>query len=370
MDPAALLAELIRHRTDNPGGDEPSICRMLSRALAELGADEVSVVEVPRAEGTGAYVAARWGEPHTIINAHVDTVPANSGWTVDPWEGVVTADRVIGLGAADTKGAIAATLVALEGKKPRNVGVVFSGDEERTGTCIRHFLASPWAQVVKRAVVCEPTGRTVGVRHRGCVALSAEVMGRGGHSSGADHMPKPVVTMARLAVGLDEIGRRWLDRGPADMKGLCMNVAAIEGGVAFNVVPNRASLTFSVRPPPGFDTAAFEAELAASARAAGEGIETRTVMSMSPFETRDVAPFRALLGSLPRAESTLPFWTEAALFSSVGIDSVVIGPGDIAQAHAPDEFVTKSDLEWAVEVFSQVIARASGGGGGGAPRVD
>ncbi|MRG90418.1 M20/M25/M40 family metallo-hydrolase [Polyangium spumosum] len=363
MDPAALLAELIRHRTDNPGGDEPSICRMLSRSLAALGADEVAVVEVPRDEGTGAYVVARWGEPHTIINAHVDTVPANSGWTVPPWEGVITEDRVIGLGAADTKGAIAATLVALEGQKPRNVGVVFSGDEERTGTCIKHFLSSSWAQVIKRAVVCEPTGRAVGVRHRGCVAMSAEVKGRGGHSSGADQMPKPIVTMARLALGLDEIGRRWLDRGPADMKGLCLNVASIEGGVAFNVVPNRAALTFSVRPPPGFDVATFEAELEASARAAGEGIETQTVLSMSPFETRDVAPFRALLGSLPRAEATLPFWTEAALFSAAGIDAVVIGPGDITQAHAPDEYVTKSDLQWAVEVFRQVITRASGSAG-------
>jgi len=362
MDAARLLRELIQHRTDNPGGDEPSICRTLSRALQERGADEVEIVEVPRDAGPGAYVLARWGEPHTIINAHVDTVPANSGWTVNPWEGVIAEDRVIGLGAADTKGAIASTLVALDSARPKNLGVLFSGDEERTGTCIRHFLdKNPWAKLIKRAIVCEPTGRTVGVRHRGCVALSAEVEGRGGHSSGADHMPRPIVTMAKVAVSLEALGTRWLDRGPADMKGLCLNVASIEGGVAFNVVPQRAELTFSVRPAPGFDLNAFEAELGEIARAAGEGIKTRTVLALSPFETKDIDPFRGLLGSFPRAEATLPFWTEAAVFSKEGIDAVVIGPGDISQAHAPDEFVLKSDLDWAVELFSQVIRRAATG---------
>lgn len=358
MDVAELLAELIRHPTHNPGGDEPAICRTLERALRDRGADEVLVAHVPREEPSaqaGAYVLARWGEPRTVINAHIDTVPANSGWTVDPWAGIVTSDRVIGLGAADTKGAIAATLAALESVKPHNVGVLFSGDEERTGTCIKHFLASDWARVIERAIVCEPTGRTVGVKHRGCNAFVAEVEGRGGHSSGADHMHRPIVTMGKLAVSLDELATRWLDRGPEDMKGLCLNVASIEGGVAFNVVPNQASLTFSIRPPPGFDLQAFEAEVMDHARRAHEHVRMRSVLSMVPFATRDAAPFRKLLGGLTGPEATLPFWTEAAAFSQAGIDAVVIGPGDILQAHAPDEFVTKSDLAWAVDVFKHVL---------------
>jgi acetylornithine deacetylase len=361
VDAPSLLAELIRHRTDNPGGDEVALCRYLERALRDRGADEVTVVEVPRDEhgkARGGYVFARWGEPRTLINTHIDTVPANSGWTVDPWAGVITDDRVVGLGAADTKGAIASALVALETNKPRDLGVLFSGDEEVNGTCVHHFLASPWARAIQRAIVCEPTGRAVGVRHRGVVAVEAHVQGQGGHSSGADRMPRPIVTMARLAVELDALGARWIDRGPEDMRGLCMNVASIGGGVAFNVVPDRASLTFSVRPPPGFDAQGFAAELAESARRAGEGVRTQAVLERLPFATRDIEPFRALLGAHPRAEATLPFWTEAAEMSQAGIDAVVIGPGDIAQAHAPDEFVTKSDLAWAVDLFANVIQKA------------
>ena len=362
MDVAELLAELIRHPTHNPGGDEPAICRMLEGALRDRGADEVVVVHVPRDEpstAVGAYVLARWGEPRTIINAHVDTVPPNSGWTVDPHAGIVASDRVIGLGAADTKGAIAAALVALDSVKPHNVGVLFSGDEERTATCIKHFLSSEWANVIERAIVCEPTSRAVGVKHRGCNAFVAEVEGRGGHSSGADHMPRPIVTMAKLAVSLDELAMRWLDRGPEDMLGLCLNVASIEGGVAFNVVPDEASLTFSIRPPPGFDMQAFEAEIMAHAKRASEKVRIRHVLSMVPFATRDAAPFRKLFGGLTGPESTLPFWTEAAVFAQAGIDAVVIGPGNIEQAHAPNEFVTKSDLAWAVDVFEHVLTAAS-----------
>jgi len=231
----------------------------------------------------------------------------------------VTSDRVIGLGSADTKGAIAATLTALDSVKPHNVGVLFSGDEERSGTCIRHFLTTEWAKVIQQAIVCEPTGRSVGVKHRGCVAYVAEVQGKGGHSSGADFMPRPIVTMAKLAVSLDELAHRRLDLGPPDMKGLCLNVASIEGGVAFNVVPNQAALTFSIRPAPGFDAESFEAEVLDHARRTGQNVQLRAVLNLVPFGNRNPEPFRKLLGHLPEREITVPFWTEAAMFIYCGL---------------------------------------------------
>src|SRR5439155_27069569 len=98
---------------------------------AALGADAVTVAGAPRSDGSpGAYVFARWGSPRRVINAHVDTVPANSGWTRSPWQPHVADGKLYGLGAADTKGAIGATLVALAREPPRDVGVLFSGDEE------------------------------------------------------------------------------------------------------------------------------------------------------------------------------------------------------------------------------------------------
>src|SRR5215470_6030063 len=96
-DPIELLKRLVAIDTHNPGGDEPR----------KRGAS-VRVVEVPREGATGAYTIATWGTPRLLINAHVDTVPVNLGWSADPFTARVADGRVVGLGACDTKSAIAA----------------------------------------------------------------------------------------------------------------------------------------------------------------------------------------------------------------------------------------------------------------------
>ena len=353
-----ILVELIGVRTDNPGGDELALCTLLGGMLTDRGADSADVVSVPREPSGGGYVFARFGQPRTLINVHVDTVPANTGWTRDPFSALVTRDRIIGLGAADTKGAIAAVLVALERVRPSGVGVLFSGDEERSTTCLRAFIESGGATGVQRAIVCEPTRRFAGVRHRGVSGYRARYVGSGGHSSRADVMPKPIVTLARLAVALDAIGLRHLDAGPEGMKGLCMNVASLEGGVAFNVVPDEATLAWSVRPPPGFDREALDAELAAAMRAVDPSIEVVDRLGHIPFECTDRTAFDALLGDHTAGDASLDFWTEAAILAEHGVNAVVIGPGDIAQAHAADEWVSRDDLAWAIAMFTHVFSNA------------
>lgn len=363
--PADLLARLIQHRTTNPGGDEPGLCRALAAMLSERGADDVVVELVPRpdGDGTGAYVYARFGAPALMLNAHIDTVPINRGWTRDPFGGASEGGNLYGLGAADTKGAVAAALCALERERPDGLAILFSGDEEHGASCMRAFLASPRAAGIERALVSEPTSRRAVIRHRGVAAARAEVTCSGGHSSRVDGMAKPMVALARLAVELDQLGRRWLDRGPPGMNGLCMNIAGFDGGVAFNVVPDRAAMTFSYRPPPGCDRAELDRDLTeAVARAAleeGPAVRIARVMDRGAFGTADVDRFRPILGDrLVDAAGELDFWTEAAVLAEVGIDAVVIGPGEVAQAHAADEHVSIADLEWATDLYAEVFRRS------------
>lgn len=358
-EPTALLRELISYRTVNPGGDEPALCRYLGDALRDRGADHVDIVDVTVGARHGAYVYARYGTPRLLINAHVDTVPVNQGWTRDPFVAVVEpgedGERLYGLGACDTKAAIAAILCALNEVRPDGVAVLFSGDEERTSTCLRAFLDAGRHEGIHRAIVCEPTRRAGGILHRGVRAYRARSQGAGGHSSRADHMPKPIVTLARLAVALDELGRRHLHAGPEEMKGLCANVAAIDGGVAFNVVPDEGLLWFSVRPPPGFDGDAFDAEVEATARGIDPAIAVERVVNRPPFACGDPDGFRALLGAHVSEYVGLDFWTEGATLAETGIDAIVLGPGDIAQAHGADEFVPVADLGWATALFRDVF---------------
>jgi acetylornithine deacetylase len=360
---AAILAELVARRTVNPGGDELALCEDLALRLARFDPDAVEVVEDERPSGRGAYVFARWGAPTVLFNAHVDTVPVNRGWSRDPFTLTREGDRLIGLGACDTKGAIAAILAAIERDgPPRDAALLFSGDEELGTRALRGFLGSGRGAGIERAIVCEPTARRIGVAHRGVVAYRAELSAEGGHSSRADHMDNPLVALARLAVDAAALGRARARSGPPTMPGLCLNVAGLDGGVAFNVVPEQAALSLSIRPAPGFDRAEFDGELARRAAAAHPGIAIRPVLDHHPFASRDPDGFRPLFGAALERATPLDFWTEAAVLAEAGIDAVVVGPGDIAQAHAADEYVTLDDLAWAVDLFAGALAATGGRG--------
>jgi acetylornithine deacetylase len=360
---ASYLAPMIAIRTQqasagDAGGDERALCEHLAPMLRDRGADAVEVVDAPRGHGgPGAFVYARWGQPRWILNAHVDTVPANRGWSRDPWTPTREGDRLYGLGTADTKGAIACALAAADEVRPRDCALLFSGDEERGTASIVAFLQSTRLDGLRTALVCEPTARTAGVRHRGVLAYAASVRGKGGHSSRADDMHKPIVSLARLAVALDDVARAERHVGPSGMTGLCMNVAALDGGVAFNVVPEHATLTFSLRPYPGFDRAAWDARLAALAHAADPAITVELRTDHAPFAAREPDKLATwLAGPAPVA---VDFWTEAALWSAAGVDAIVCGPGDIGQAHAADEHVTLDDLGWATSLYADLFARGA-----------
>ena len=351
------LARLVAFDTQNPGGDEPALARYLRDRLQQHVPDVLEVVEVPRVRQRGAYVYAAWGRPRVLVNAHLDTVPPSPGWGAAPHRPRVESDRLIGLGAADVKGSIAAILKALDLARPTNLAILFSGDEECAGTVMMAFLASARREGLAQAVVCEPTRCGPGTRHRGVLAMEVTVGGEGAHSSRADDLPAPIAELAYAAVALHGWGQARRNVGPPGFPGMCMNVAKLAGGVAFNIVPEQATLIFSLRPPPGVDIDTLESELADLVHAHVPRADIATPVASAAFATRDFAAFVPLLGEVgPPCD--LGFWTEAALLSGAGIDAVVFGPGDIRQAHAPDEFVSLAQLERARDVFVQLIHAA------------
>jgi len=355
------LAKLVAFDTQNPSGDERPLCEELAADLRRLGARNVEALS------TGAHhgVFACFGEgtPRVLLNAHVDTVPATHGPDGHPFELADRGGRLYGLGAADTKGAIAAILEAIAQRntatgQPRGFGVLLSGDEEREGSVVRAFLAGGRARGFERAIVCEPTGLAVGTRHRGISSIEVEATSPGGHSSLADALPAPVVALARAAVALDALARRLRAAGPPGFPGICLNLAAIEGSAAFNTVPPSARLVGSLRPAPGADVAALLGDLERAARdaAAPDAVTWRVPHANPPFSTRDVAAFSPLLGDRARDPVDLGFWTEAALYAEAGIDAVVFGPGHVEQAHSPGEFVALDELEAARDTFARILA--------------
>lgn len=216
------------------------------------------------------------------------------------------------------------------------------------------FLASKYATAIEEVIVCEPTARVAGTAHRGIFGQTATLTGPGGHSSRADFEKKPIAQLARLAVALDELGTRMRASGPEGMKGLCMNIAGLAGGVAFNVIPARGDLTYSIRPYPGFDRAAWDREVVGLAHAIDPAITFADTIENVPFACDDMI---GLVEGFAQRVGILDFWTEAAMWARAGKKAIVIGPGDIAQAHSADEWVSLVDLDWAVDLFRSLLAR-------------
>ncbi len=325
--------------------------RYLEETLARFSPDSLYVDQVPRSRGKrdSAYVLAIWGQPETLLNVHIDTVPSGDGWTGDPLTLRREADRVIGLGTSDIKGAAACILAALETITPQNVAVLFSGDEEHGSEVMPAVIASGGVSEVRRAIVCEPTSCRVGRAHRGMLAISAGFAGPGGHSSLSDITPRPLLEAARLAARVGDYADEHLEFGTAPFKGLCVNIGDIESDGAYNVIPTTAKLWLSLRPPPGDDVRQREADI----YALGEGAELDTIVAFKPFATKDMAAFADVFGETDIVD--LPYWTEAAMLSEAGINTVVYGPGNLEQAHKPDEYVEIAQLEAATALYAKAL---------------
>jgi acetylornithine deacetylase len=357
-DPVELLTELVRFRTDVNEGNERAIAEHLAKLLRERRPDSVEIGDVPRANGkTASWVYAKYGTPKVLVNAHLDTVPPNSEWSADPFTARIQDGKLFALGACDTKGAAASILCALDDARPTDTGILFSGDEEFSSVVMRWFVASPHHAGIERAIVCEPTNLRVGTRHRGFHAFEVAVEGPGGHSSRADDTYAPIARLSRLAVAFDAWGQRHKGIGPGGFPGMCLNLAKLDGGVAFNVIPPIGRLLVSFRAPPGADVPAIGEELRAIAAKEVPEAKFSFLRENVPFATKHHPDFVPLLGDRASKPIDLGFWTEAALLANSGVDAVVIGPGDIAQAHGPDEWVPIDELHQARAMFAAMFSR-------------
>ena len=355
MDAERWLEKLCAFDTRNPEGVEQPLLECCAEALRGFSPDELVLETVPRERGgspTG-YVFARFGRPKLMVNVHIDTVPVSGAWSGSPFELRRSGERLIGLGASDTKGSAAALLASLHQQSPRDFAVLISGDEEFGNDAMNAFLASRPLDEVELCVVCEPTEGRFASSHRGVLSYEIVVRGPGGHSSLADERRKPALELAHVAVRLGEIAGQHLDKG-----GLCLNIAELKTGAAFNVIPSSASLVVSARPAPGVALSAVRAELESAIHAASEGAEVLVHTAHPSFAMRAPEALGAYLGGAPEL-AFVPFWTEAALFTERGVNAVVFGPGDIDQAHAADESIDRKKLAEAQALFTRLLrARA------------
>ncbi|MFW5927238.1 MAG: acetylornithine deacetylase [Wenzhouxiangella sp.] len=350
------LAPLVACDSQNPPRTITAGSSMFGYIRSKLEAAGFAIELTDHGEGHVNLFACR-GEPEVLFNCHLDTVPVGGGWTRPPLELTVDDGRAFGRGSCDIKGAAAALLAVAE-TTTAPMALLFSSDEEGAGPCcVRRFLETAHHRRWKQAVVCEPTRCLAIVSHRGFLSVKGYFTGRSGHSS----------ELRALDDNANHRLARWLTsaleycRGEASAgRPTCFNAGLVTGGTKSNVIAPDAFVHYSARLGPGrSNDALFEAlsGLAGADRHARWEIPFSGPPLPAAGQNDEAAVAFCRRNDLEIGEP-VDFWTEASLFSAAGIPALVLGPGDIAQAHAADEWVALEQLDGARVRYQRIVEHA------------
>jgi acetylornithine deacetylase len=296
---------------------------------------------------------------------HTDTVPYDPNWT-DATNLTERDGRLYGRGSCDTKGFIAAALTALNAidlsqlKKP--LALIFTADEE-IGLRGAKQLAEAKPLRVRYSIVGEPTSLKPIRAGKGYSLAEVIVKGREAHSAYPSLGASAVFRAARLINHLESIAVQLKeDQHPAfDPPYTTLNIGLIHGGSAKNVLAGECRFTLEWRPIPtqssGYLLNLFRTAIQEETQKDPDfQCEVEASRQDTGFETSPDSPLIKMLEQATGLESgTVAFGTEAAQMMTLGSESVVIGPGDIREAHRTGEFVPVHELERCAEILRQSI---------------
>jgi len=362
----AILGDLIAFPTVSADSNLDMIVYMAE--LLEASGARVDLIAA--ASGTKANLFATLGPERDggiLLSGHSDVVPVtDQDWSHDPFTMVEEAGRLYGRGACDMKGFIAATL-AMAPKLAARVGdrplhFAFTYDEETGCLGARHL-----AEVLKArgltpgiAIIGEPTEMRIIEGHKGCHEYTTRFHGLPGHGSAPDHGVNAVEYAVRYVHHLLGLKDRLREMAPDGSRfeppWTTINVGALTGGVAHNVIAPTAEIDWEMRPVQP-DDAAFvhdslralcETELLPRMRAVHPeaSIEVEVIGEVAGLVPTGENEARRIMAELTGANTAdvVAFGTEAGIFQALGTDVIVCGPGSIEQAHKPDEYIALDQL--------------------------
>ncbi|HYJ59837.1 MAG TPA: M20 family metallopeptidase [Actinomycetota bacterium] len=369
-----LVRALIAARSENPLQTEDEAAELAAAFLTGIGADP----EIVRGEAGRPSVVATIGDPagpSLAWNGHLDTVPAGSPdtWSHPPFAGDVVDGRLVGRGATDMKGAIAAALVA--GAALVRAGLPLAGslafhlaaDEELAGWHGTRVLRDRGLLTQDACIVGEPTDLRIALAERGGAWMTATSYGAAAHGSRPHEGVNAITNMARFLLRLPE-------GLPDTIHPLCgpptVNAALIQGGSAPNMVPDRCVVEIDRRIVPGETSAdavlapfhAIVEDLRHDDPSVRIDVEVRewTDAAESSGDSVVAALARAAIGAetgTPGLDDGFTGITDARFYiNDAAIPTIIFGPGTLAVAHAADEWVAVEDLVTAARAYARVFA--------------
>jgi acetylornithine deacetylase len=341
----------------------------LANWLEPLGF-EVVVSPIEGRPGKANLIATRGhGTGGLVLSGHTDTVPLDEHlWKTDPFKLTEKEDRWYGLGTCDMKSFFALIIEALAGLESKTfqhpLTILATADEESSMSGARALQAAELSGA-RFAIIGEPTSLAPVTCHKGIMMLSLLVSGRSGHSSNPELGNNALDATARV---LDELCSFRADmkeryRDPAfEVDYPTLNLGCIHGGDNPNRICDHVDLSFDVRVLPGMDNALVMHEIDERLRPKLEDLGLSAELKLlhpwvQPFESSgdDLAVvMQDLTGSEPRS---VAFATEAPFLTELGLETVVMGPGSIDQAHQPNEYVDLKQLDPSVAIIRALIGK-------------
>ncbi|WP_076436423.1 acetylornithine deacetylase [Bosea sp. TND4EK4] len=380
MTPKEMLAKLVSFNTESQRSNLDLIhfCRDY---LASLGVESRLA---PSPDGQKANLYATIGAQAAggvVLSGHTDVVPvAGQAWTSDPWTLTERDGKLYGRGTCDMKGfdaialALAPEMLAAPLKRPIHIALSYDEEVGCRGARVLIEAMAKDGYSPSAVIVGEPSMMKVVTGHKGGLRMRTTVRGHAVHSSRIDVGVSAVMVAGELIHWHNETMARNKAQTPAtngfEPPYSTLHVGVVEGGTAVNIAAEHCSFTHEVRCIPGerqedyvalYKAKLAEIEPAMKAIAPEAGIDfevTSDTPAMGP-ETDGAAEAlcRRLTGDNGR--HVVAYGTEGGLFQRAGWSTVVCGPGDIAQAHQPDEFLSVAQLEAGTAFIRSLIADLS-----------
>lgn len=345
------------------------VIELLASWFGDLG---FSTQIIPLAQTGKANLIATLGtgDGGLVLAGHSDTVPYDDNrWSNDPFKLTEKDGKLFGLGATDMKGFFPVILAAVKpflDKPLKHPLIILATADEESSMSGARALAASGKPKARYAVIGEPTELTPIRMHKGIMMEAIRVRGQAGHSSnpalGKSALDAMTQVMNELISLRGELQVKYRNPGFA-VQTPTLNLGCIHGGDGANRICGECELHFDLRLLPGMDNeelrTAIQSRLTPIAETSGTDIVFSSLFEgVEPFdepaESELVKVCEQLTG---RTSESVAFATEAPFMQQLGMQTVVLGPGSINQAHQPDEFISIDQIEPAVKIVQSLIQK-------------
>ena len=346
------------------------VIHLLAQWLSDLGFDTEILPLALQPHKANLIASLGKGPGGLVLAGHTDTVPFDEHrWRSNPLRLSERDNRLYGLGTCDMKGFFALVIEAARGFRAKDLQqplvVLATADEESSmaGAMALVELGRPKARY---AVIGEPTGMRPVYQHKSILMESIEVVGQAGHSSnpalGSSALEAMQEVIQRLLLFREKLQRQF-NNPKFEVQVPTLNLGCIHGGDNPNRICSSCELHFDLRLLPGMSNQAVRGEIAATiqevASARNVSISMRSLINgVEAFaEREDAELIQAARQITGYGAETTAFATEAPYLQQLGLETVVLGPGNIAQAHQPDEYLALDTLQPCISALRQLIQR-------------